>query len=58
MIAPALALATLFHVRTGFVGCSANPHSAPASASPFTPPPLNTASASSIHCIVLRLLIG
>src|SRR5579884_2723769 len=56
MIAPALAPATFFQVRMGLVGCSANPQSAPASARPFTPPPLNTASASSIHCIVLRLL--
>src|SRR5262245_22612249 len=52
MIAPALAPATSFHVWTGFVGCSANPQSAPASPNPFTPPPRNTASASSIHCIV------
>src|SRR5215471_1224997 len=52
MIAPALAPATSFQLWMGFVGCSANPHSAPASPSPFTPPPLNTASASSIHCIV------
>src|SRR5262249_44606421 len=51
MIAPALAPATLTHCFTGFVGCSAKPSSAPASPMPFTPPPLNTPSASSFQAI-------
>src|SRR5438128_1284804 len=51
MIAPALAPATFVQVVIGFVGCSAKPHSAPASASPLTPPPRKTPSASVIHSI-------
>src|SRR5690348_7500565 len=51
MIAPALAPATFFQVVIGLVGCSAKPHSAPASASPLTPPPRKTPSASVIHSI-------
>src|SRR5438105_10377712 len=49
MIAPALAPATFFHVLMGLVGCSANPHSAPARPSPLTPPPRKTPSASVIQ---------
>src|SRR5438874_9936245 len=49
MIAPALAPATFSQVVIGFVGCSAKPQSAPASASPLTPPPRKTPSASLIH---------
>src|SRR5437773_8079646 len=49
MIAPALAPATFAQVVIGFVGCSAKPQSAPASASPLTPPPRKTPSASVIH---------
>jgi hypothetical protein len=55
MIAPALAPATLTQRRTGLSGCSANPHSAPASAIPFTPPPRKTPSASSIHSMAAIL---
>src|SRR5438132_14212523 len=51
MIAPALAPATFVQVVIGFVGCSAKPHSAPASASPLTPPPRKPPSASVIHSI-------
>src|SRR2546430_8969501 len=51
MIAPALAPATSSHFVIGFVGCSANPQSAPASARPLTPPPRKTPSASVIHSI-------
>src|SRR2546430_11061004 len=46
MIAPALAPATSSHFVIGFVGGSANPQSAPASARPLTPPPRKTPSAS------------
>src|SRR5689334_12938954 len=55
MIAPALAPATLTQRRTGLSGCSANPHSAPASAIPFTPPPRKTPSASSIQSMAAIL---
>src|SRR5213592_2023846 len=58
MIAPALAPATHFHVLIGFVGCSANPQSAPASASPLTPPPRKTPSASVIQATTLAPLIA
>src|SRR6266513_133989 len=56
MIAPALAPATHFHVLIGFVGCSANPQSAPASASPLTPPPRKTPSASVIQDTLAPLI--
>ncbi len=49
MIAPALAPATFFHAVMGFVGWSAKPQSAPASANPLTPPPRKTPSASLIQ---------
>src|SRR5919197_1667503 len=52
MIAPALAPATHFQVLLGFVGCSANPQSAPANPSPLTPPPRKTPSASVIQSTV------
>src|SRR5262249_49215143 len=52
MIAPALAPATFTHFFTGLSTLSANPSSAPASPSPFTPPPRKTPSASSIQSIV------